>query len=326
MINNEFISELKGKNCLVTGGAGSLGSYLVAELLRLGAQVVVLDDLSSGRLDNINHSSPNLTFIKGSVTSQEDLDKAFSKSISYVFHLAAHFANQNSVEHPYEDLMTNAAGTVLLLNMCRNIPSLKRILYASSSCVLGPQDGILKEESEVMPETPYGFSKLAGEEYSLFYSLEFNLPVTVIRYFNSYGPGEYPGKYRNVIPNFIDLALKNEPLTITGTGEETREFVYVSDTITGTLQASVDDNSLGKVFHLGSGQRVSINNLATMILDICDSKSKIKYLPKRSWDHILHRETSIKKAQSTFNYSPEVALEEGLVLMVEWMKKNAGPY
>ena len=322
MIEDLLKNKFKGKDCLVTGGAGALGSNLVFKLIEMGAVVTVIDNLSSGYKENLSVVLSKIKFIKGDISSKKDLDKAFESNPKYVFHLAAHFANQNSVDHPYDDLKTNGLATVMILDKCREIKNFERLIYASSSCVLGNDNNQLSENSKLNPETPYGFSKLAGEQYSMFYASEFKLPTTIIRYFNAYGPGEYPGKYRNVVPNFINQALLNKPLNITGTGEETREFVYVDDAIIGTLQASLCENAIGKIFHLGSGQRISINEIAKLIVKLCSSKSEICYFPRRSWDHILHRYTSIEKSIKYFNYCPEIKIEDGLMKAIEWIKSR----
>jgi len=322
-MNSEKHRDLKyysGAKCLVTGGAGALGSNLVNTLVEFGAEVMVIDDLSSGMVENLNSIKGDLTFVKGSFFLSEQLEMIESFSPSFIFHLAAHFANQNSVDHPSEDLMTNAYGTLKLLNLCKKLSNLKRFLYASSSCVLGSQNIKLSEKSMVDPETPYGFSKLAGEQYSLFYASEFKLPITVIRFFNVYGPGEYPGKYRNVIPNFVKSALCNSSLIITGTGNETREFVYVSDTINGILKSSMVDETIGEILHLGSGFQVPIIELAKKIIEISNSHSIIEFMPRRSWDNILHRSTSIEKAKSLIDYNPKISINKGLEKTIIWIQ------
>ncbi len=211
------------KITIVTGGAGAIGGNLVKEILRSGRKVAVIDNLSSGSKDNCP-AHRNLSFYKGSILDERILGKVFlgGEKIETVFHLAAHFANQNSVEHPQEDLLTNSLGTLKLLEFFRKAKA-ERFVYASSSCVYGNTALDLKEYLIFDLETPYAISKLCGEQYARFYYSFHGLKIVILRYFNAYGPGDPPGRYRNVMPNFMYLALKGKPLVITGTGEETRE-------------------------------------------------------------------------------------------------------
>jgi nucleoside-diphosphate-sugar epimerase len=155
MNNGLDMKQFDGKNALVTGGAGAIGSQLVRELVSAGASVTVLDDFSSGRMENLRDLSGMVTVIRGSVSSAEPLRAAFSKSPHYVFHLAAHFANQNSVEHPYADMMTNCVGTQMVLDEARKVPNLEGLVYASSSCVVAGQTGKTHDDMRPLPETPY---------------------------------------------------------------------------------------------------------------------------------------------------------------------------
>src|SRR4051794_28547718 len=173
-----------------------------------------------------------------------------------------------------------------------------------------------------LPETPYGSSKLAGENYTLVYADCYKLPAAVVRYFNVFGPGEYPGRYRNVIPNFLHRALHNEDLTITGTGEEAREFVYVKDAVQGTLRAALNPAAHGDVFHLGSGNVLTIRELAESILALDGVSCQIKYAPRRAWDHVTRRETSFEKAKRVLGYAPKANFQEGLLATWNWLREQ----
>lgn len=313
------MAEFSGRVCLVTGGAGGIGSNLVRMLIQSGAQVVVLDDLSSGRMENLIPFGAQIRIIRGSVTSAVDLQAAFATEPNYVFHLAAHFANQNSIEHPFADMITNAVGTQMLLDFARRNRNLKGLVYASSSCVLGNQSGTMTEETHPMPETPYGVSKLAGEHYTLVYAAVYGLPATVVRYFNVYGPGEFPGEYRNVIPNFMHRAIHGQDLPITGTGEETREFVFVEDAVRGTMQAAITAGGRGQVFHLGSGCVLTIRELAEKIVALSGGRSQIEYYPRRSWDGVSTRQTLMERARTVLHYEPRVQFDEGILATWKWL-------
>ncbi len=320
MIGDQRLSKLEGSRCLVTGGAGAIGSNLTRALLELRCSVTVLDNLSSGTVKNLGDSVAEVRFVRGDVNSDEDLALGFANAPEYVFHLAAHFANQNSVDHPLEDCMTNANGTIRLLEFCRTVPGLRRLVYASSSCVLGHSEGVLHEETPFLTDTPYAVSKLAGELYTLIYHRVHGVPVSVVRYFNVYGPGEQPGRYRNVLPNFIARALSGLPLVITGTGDESREFVFVDDAVKATLLTAATDIALGEVIHIGSGAIRTIRELAERVIETTASHVAIEHVARRGWDSITMRQTSSAKAQTLLGYEPSVSFEDGLARTVAWIR------
>lgn len=315
----DVLRRLSGARCLVTGGAGAIGSNLVAALTRLGARATVLDNLSSGWRNNLD-GLPNVTLVVGDVNAEEDVERAFAGEPQYVFHLAAHFANQNSIDHPLADCVTNANGTVRILDRCRSVSGLVRVLYASSSCVFGHQDGELSETSPVMPDTPYAVSKLAGEYYTRLYHRLFAVPTTVVRYFNVFGPGELPGDYRNVVPNFIKRALSGQPLVITGTGEETREFVFVGDAVKATLLAAAHECAVGDIFHVGSGEVKTVREVAEAVRAVSGCRVPIEFRPRRSWDSVRSRRTSFARAREVLGYQPETSFEDGLAATAEWLR------
>lgn len=321
MINSKIFKALSGSRCLVTGGAGSIGSQLVRDLVELGASVTVLDNFTSGHIANLEPVLPQIHLIRGSVASAVDLQSAFSAEPEYVFHLAAHFANQNSIEHPYSDMMTNAVGTQLVLDYSRNDTKLKGLVYASSSCVLGAQAGVMHEETRPAPEMPYGVSKLAGEHYTVVYAQVYGLPAAVVRYFNVFGPGERPGRYRNVIPNFMHRAIHGDPLTITGTGDESREFVFITDAVKGTMLAAITPEARGEVIHLGSGNSVTVRELGEKIVALSGNRSRLEFRPRRSWDGVSRRETSSVKAQRLLGYKAQTSFDEGLRHTWAWMNE-----
>lgn len=320
---------MTGRDVLVTGGAGALGSRLVRRLAGQGARIVVLDDLSSGYRENVPVEAD---FVQGSVTDADLVRRVFADrgGFDWVFHLAALFANQNSVDHPVQDLLVNTLGTLHLCEAARETPTkLKRILYTSSSCVYGNCTGAVAETAPHHAETPYAISKDTGERYLEYFSRHYGLPVTIVRLFNSFGPGERPGRYRNVIPNFVRLALRNEPLTITGTGQETRDFTFVEDVIDGVIAAALSGAALGHTYNLGTGRETTIEVIAREIIRLSGSRSEVVYVPPRSWDHVSRRCANIGRAKADFGFSPATPLPEGLSRTIDWLRTvsltEAGP-
>ena len=307
---------------LVTGGAGAIGCNLVNRLLEdpMIEQVTVLDDLSSGYRENVP-DHPKVRFVEGSVTDESALDGLFSSDrLDWVVHLAASFANQTSVENPQKDLHVNGMGTLKLLEYAVKA-KVKRLVYSSSSCVYGNQEGILREDTEVFhTETPYAATKLLGERYLKFFHSYHDLDAVILRFFNTYGPGERPGRERNVIPNFLRLAMQKKPLPITGDGTETRDFNYVDDTVTGVMAALKAPPGVGgKVFNLASGRETSILALAEEINRVTRNPAGIVFQNRRKWDTVLRRLASISEAKKYLNYVPRVPVKEGIRRTYVWL-------
>jgi len=301
---------------VVTGGAGAVGNNLVKALVPLADKITVVDDLTSGMAWTLPDEA-HVEHVNGSILDDDVIEAAFAGGVTHVFHLAAFFANQNSVDHPRDDLATNILGTLRILEASRDA-EVERFVYSSSSCVYGKKAGAIAEDSPYDLETPYAISKLSGEFYTRYFHDRYDLPVVTLRYFNSYGPGEPPGRYRNVIPNFIARATRGEPLTIFGTGDETRDFTFVGDTVRGTIAAAQADGVEGEIFNLGTGRQTTIRDLATLINEHFGNSGGIEYHEPRSWDHIKHRQADIGKARRELNYDPSTMLEEGLDITCRW--------
>src|ERR1017187_593373 len=310
------------KTYVVTGGAGAIGSRLVRRLLADGAEsVLVIDDLSSGH-EWLLPKDPRLRFIHGDVCGLRDMQLTPAAPL-VVFHLAAFFANQNSVDHPLEDLHTNAQGTLTTLLWSAERRA-QRLVYASAGCSIAGH-GIDEPIREDMPvslhlDTPYQITKALGEFYCNYFSDR--LSTVRCRFFNSFGPGEAPGAYRNVIPNFIWKALHNEVLTITGTGDETRDFVYVEDLVDGLVRSASTPAAHGEAFNLGTGVQTRVQDLADMVIQVCGSRSHIEHAPRRPWDKSAHRQADIKRARSVLGFQPAVTVKEGITRTVEWFLEN----
>jgi len=306
---------------LITGGMGAIGKNVAAAAVNKGFDVVVLDDFSSaggGTLDK------KVQVHKGSIEDHALVEKLLKDSVEYVIHLAALFANQNSVDNPRADLSTNGLGSLNVAKMSAEV-RIKRVVYASSSCVYENSNGALSETSEVGGfDTPYALTKYLGEKYFELYGHLDELNYSIVRIFNSYGPYEFPGKYRNVIPNFLKLAMNREPLPILGTGSETRDFTYVTDIAEGILLALMTPEAKGEVFNLGNGKETSVIELANAVNEITGNPAGVEFHERRNWDHVTKRLSNIDKASAVLKYSPEVPFETGLANTYEWIKAEVG--
>lgn len=308
------------KKILVTGGCGAIGVNLVNALVESNEMdVYVIDNLSSGN----NELPEQAKFSLIDISNKEKTHNYFSDfQPEYIFHLAAHFANQNSVDHPVSDVSTNTIGLINLFEAQLENDKLKKVVYASSSCVYGAAPE-MKEDISVGPyDTPYAINKYTGELYSKYYSLVRGIPSVCARIFNNFGPGELPGPYRNVIPNFILKAVLDEDIYITGTGDETRDFCYVDNTVELLKKLAFSEFRSGEVFNSGTGEGLSIRELAETIIEISDSKSKIVYTEPRSWDHIKHRKANIENSRKSLNYSPKPDTYKELGTTIQWIRNE----
>jgi nucleoside-diphosphate-sugar epimerase len=316
------IDRYDGQTVLVTGGAGAIGSRLVRALQDRGATVIVLDDFSSGYEFNL----PNdIEVVRGDVASSEVVREALAFNPSHVFHLAAFFANQNSADHPHADLDTNGHGIITVLQECANHDTVQRVVYSSSSCVYDEDEELPYTESESVEltfNTPYEITKTLGEAYCNYFGTATELEIVRARIFNSYGPGEVPGEYRNVIPNFVYLAMQNEPLPITGSGDETRDFTFVNDVTFALCKIGVQNSTAGEAINIATGEETTINNLAQQINSIVGNDAGVVYKSRRDWDQTDKRRGSIQKLNQRTRYEPSVPLKKGLKRTVEWFNTN----
>lgn len=322
---SDVVNHIARKTVLVTGGAGAIGSNLSRALVQAGCpKVIVVDNLSSSQKWNLP-SAKNLLFVEGDITDDVTLKRAFNERPEIVFHLAAFFANQNSVDYPELDLKTNGLGTLKLLEYSVLSGRVERFVYASSGCsVYGSEAPLpLKEEYMSMHlSTPYQITKMLGELYCNFYYHHYGVKVVKARFFNSYGPGEVPGQYRNVIPNFIYWAMNGQSLPITGTGEETRDFTYVGDLVDGLLRLAYYDVAVGREYNLAGNNEIKIRDLAEMINRLTGNKAGVHYLPRRKWDTKTRILASIERARTEIGYEPKTDFEEGLKNTIQWFRDN----
>ena len=323
---SEYLNYYQGKTILITGGAGAIGSNLTKALAEIGAKkVLVLDDLSAAYEWNIPSLS-NVLFVKGSVVDEVVLKQVFNEGSSIVYHLAAFFANQNSVDYPERDLIVNGLGTLRIFQYAK-MCGVERFVYASSGCsIYGSKAPLpLKEEYMSMRlTTPYQITKMLGELYSNFFDHHYGLKVVKTRFFNSYGPGEVPGQYRNVIPNFIYWAMCGKPLPFTGSGSETRDFTYVTDIVDALLRAGYYKQAIGQEMNIASGCEINILKMAEQINELVGNKGGIVRVAPRRWDTKKRLLASIEKAKELIGYHPRMEFIQGLQSTIEWFKENWG--
>jgi len=326
------LNESEKSPALVTGGAGFIGSHLVDFLLERGHPVAILDDLSTGRQENIRHAvrNPRCRFIQGTILDAPLVDKLVADS-KLVFHLAAVVGVKNVVSEPRRGIEVNIGGTE---NVLRSAWKHKvRVVLASSSEVYGiSRDIPFREDGDrVLGPThvqrwSYAASKSLDEHLGFTYAAE-GLPVTAVRYFNAYGPRIDESGYGSVIAKFMAQAFKGERLTLYGDGNQTRSFTYITDTVEGTYLAGTHPAAAGEVFNIGSGTETSVRQLALEICRQVGCEPVFEYIPFEevygpSFQDIYRRVPSIERARNLLGFVPIVPLAEGLARTIEWARKN----
>ncbi|MEM7391823.1 MAG: NAD-dependent epimerase/dehydratase family protein, partial [Verrucomicrobiota bacterium] len=287
------------------------------------AEVVVFDNLSSAYAWNVPEAA-NVHFIKGDIRDDEALKRAFKRKPQILFHLAANFANQNSVDNPETDLSVNGMGLLKTLSMA-HIAEVERVVYSSSGCgVYGLESKIPFEEHDISISlhTPYQITKLLGELYTNYFHNLYKLPIVNARFFNVFGPGEVPGKYRNVIPNFFFWALSGQPLPITGDGSETRDWTFVGDIVNGLLAMGCLEEAVGEAINLGSGSDTKVIDMAGRVNELSKNEAGIKFVERRNWDVKTRLCSSIDKARRILKYNPETSFDDGLEKVHKWFVDN----
>jgi len=302
---------------LVTGGAGFIGSHLTERLIELGHEVVVLDDLSTGREENLAHLQGRFRFVKGSITDLALL-RELMPGIEVVFHQAALGSVPRSVEDPMTTHEVNITGTFYVLLAAKEA-SVKRVIYAASSSAYGDTPTLPKVETMLpQPLSPYAASKLVGEYYCQVFTRVYGLPTVSLRYFNVFGPCQNPhSQYAAVIPKFVTAALKGEPLTVYGDGEQSRDFTYIENVVQANLLAMQSELAVGKVYNVACGGRYTLNELIRHLQGILGKQLEVQYLPPRAGD-VKHSMASIEAAERDLGYRVLVDFEEGLRRTVKW--------
>lgn len=315
--------KLVNKKILVTGGAGFIGSHLVDALAEAN-QVTVVDNLSSGKLENLKTllEGSDTSFIKADVSDLGRM-KELVKESDVIFHLAVQCLRL-SLRDPYLVHEVNASGT---LNMCQAAleAGVQRFIYVSSSEVYGTAKTVpMNEDHPLVPTTPYGASKLAGEAYARSYFLSFGLPVVVVRPFNTYGPREHlEGVYGEVIPRFVLRVMNNLPPIIFGDGLQTRDFTEVSDIVRGLISAGECDEMVGQTVNIAAGREVSINEIAATVLKLLAHNDGLspQHIEPRPGDVRRHY-ADISKARQVLGFRPRMGIKKGISHYIDWVLKQ----
>ena len=305
---------------LVTGGAGFIGSHLAQRLLDEGARVRVLDDLSTGRRQNLEGFADRVELLEASVTDPEACARA-CRGVDYVLHQAALPAVQRSVARPRATHDVNATGTLNVLLAAREA-GVRRVVYAGSSSAYGDTPTLPKHEAmPSFPMSPYAIAKLTGERYAAVFPRLYGLQTVVLRYFNVFGPRQDPAStYSAVIPRFILHALEGTPPTIHGDGEQTRDFTYIENVVRANFRACfAPEAAVGGVFNVGCGEAVSIRRLWEEIREITGARLEAEHVPRRAGD-VRDSLADLTRIRRTLGYRVEVPLAEGLRRTADWLR------
>jgi len=313
---------IENARVLVTGGAGFIGANLVRRLLREGARVTVLDDLFTGRIENLPRKG--FEFVKGSVCEPAIVEKLVAEA-EVIFHAAARNIVV-STRNPREDFETNIGGTLNMLLAARATNGrVKRLVYTSSTSVYGnPRYLPINEDDHLSLLTPYAVSKLGGENYCMAFFESYGVPTTAVRYSNVFGPGQDPSNpYCGVVAKFIELLFAGQAPVIHGDGNQTRDFTYIDDAVEATVLAAQSDRALGEVFNVGTGVETRVNELAAILSRIVGSTLEPQHTNRRDIDNIRRRVVNIEKTRRTLRWVPNFTLEAGLGNTVQWQREKA---
>ena len=302
---------------LVTGGSGFIGSNIVRRLLELGHEPVVLDDLSSGFAENL---VPGVPFFEADVRDAGAVAAAL-EDCDVVLHLAASVGNARSIDDPVKDSQINVIGTLNVLESARR-QGLRRIVFSSSAGIFGELKTLpIDEDHPQDPDSPYGASKLAAEKMCLVYNKLYGMHNVCLRYFNVYGVNQRYDAYGNVIPIFADRILRGVPMTIFGDGEQTRDFVNARDVAAANIAAATAGDDVDGPFNVGSGTRVTINDLAALMQRAAGREVGLEYAPPRKGD-VRDSLAATAAAQAAFGFAPGVGLDEGLQEYLSWVRED----
>ncbi len=306
-------------NCLVTGGAGFIGSHIVRGLLGEGHAVRIFDNFSSGKRANLAQVEGSIEIVEGDLRHPEEVVTSCA-DIELVFHEAAIPSVPRSVENPKDSHDANVTGTFNLLRAAVK-QKCRRVVYAGSSSAYGDQEESPKREGlEPRPLSPYAVQKLAGEHYCLAFSECFGLETISLRYFNVFGPRQDPkSEYAAAIPAFVTALLADEPPTVFGDGEQTRDFTFIDNVVHGNLLAGKVARPEGQVINLACGDQISVNQVIAAINGLLGKDVKPTYAPPRPGD-VLHSCAAIGRARELLGFVPQVSFEDGLASAIDYYK------
>jgi UDP-glucose 4-epimerase len=309
-------------SCVVTGGAGFIGSHLARRLVADGAAVRVVDNLSTGNLARLEDVNYSIEFIEGDLADEGFGDQVL-QGIDYVFHQAAVPSVQRSVLDPLTTNRANVTATLNLLESCRRA-KVRRFVYAASSSAYGDTEVLPKRETMAPnPLSPYALQKWVGEHYCKLYYDLYGLETVSLRYFNVFGPSQDPdSQYSAVIPKFIRAMLADEPVTVYGDGEQSRDFTYVDNVVEANLLAMRANGAVGKVFNIGCGEQITLNRLIRVLEKILSTRAIVNYTDPKVGD-VRHSVADVGLARRVLGYQHNISFEMGLRKTVEWMKRNS---
>jgi UDP-glucose 4-epimerase len=328
--------SLEDSKVLVVGGAGFVGSNLVIQLLEANVrEIFVVDNLLSSISENIP-INPKIKFIFGSIADQRILNQ-IPNDLDFIWHLACYHGNQSSIADPIADHDNNTLTSLMLFEHVSKFKNLKKVVYSAAGCAVAEKTFEKAEATQedapvsLFQDSPYSISKIIGELYGNYYFTQHNLPFVRARFQNVYGPREILGAgswrgtpatvWRNVVPNFIWKALHDEPLTLENNGESSRDFIFVEDICKGLIACAIYGTP-GEAYNLASGIETRIVELATLIISMSESNSKIVFAPKRSWDKSGLRYGSTQKSRKHIHFETQVELITGLKKTLEWTVLN----
>lgn len=315
------MNNLKGKKVLVTGGAGFIGSHIVDKLISLGAEVTVLDNLFTGKLENLSSSLSKIKFIKGDFCSSEALNEALAE-VDLVCHQAALRSVPKSLNKPLDYHQVNVTGTLKLFFAAKT-KGIERVVFASSSSVYGERTDFPEKETDCpKPVSPYAASKLMGEAYAYVFGKAYNLDVVSLRYFNVFGPRQsLESKYAVVIPKFITCLLNGDRPPIFGDGTQERDFSYIDNVVSANILALTKPGISGEVFNVAAGQPHSINFLLDKLKEILKVDIDPDYLATRPGD-VMKSHADSQKIREVLGWESKVGFIEGLKLTADWFRRQ----
>lgn len=331
------LSEFDGTTVLVVGGAGFVGSNLTSALLNQtrAARIVIVDNFLSSEPENIPLDQ-RVEVIVGSIANPRTLSK-LPKTIHYVFHLACFHGNQSSINDPIADHDNNLLTSLMLFDHLQHHKEIRKVVYAAAGCAVALKtydDPPATDEDapvSLFHDSPYSISKLVGEMYGNYYFRHSGMPFVKARFQNVYGPGEVLGAgqwrgtphtiWRNVIPTFVWRALHDEPLNLDNAGQNTRDFIFVSDLVEGLARCALLGKP-GESYNLGTGKETSIGEVAHLVLQAADSRSQLLLSPARQWDSSGRRYASITKAENALGFRASTSIDMGVAQTVTWTKSQ----
>jgi len=296
---------------LVTGGAGFIGSHIVERLVQDGAQVRVVDNLSTGRIERLRHLLSAIEFVEGDLANESTAAEAVD-GMDFVVHQAAIPSVQRSLSDPIATNRSNVVGTLNLLEGCRRV-GVRRFVYAASSSAYGNTEVLPKHEDMAPnPMSPYALQKYVGERYCKLYFELYGLETISLRYFNVFGPGQDPySEYSAVIPKFITCLLNNQPITIYGDGEQSRDFTFIENVVEANMLALSAAAVGGQMCNVGCGERISLNRLVALLEREIGSRARVIRVEPKLGD-VRHSLADVDRARAILNYQPKIGVEEGL--------------